>query len=345
MSEEGLKIFVSDDTVIGFANHVDTARAVIRAYFDGRMFGLSAREAIRAALVSVTPCEHEAEVLFAFYEAEEPRLLLINTLSRSNCDVDGLVQLGRHLPAGQHEWTATLASAFQRRLDTHDPDPRHPEREFTSLVALLQSYGVHDYLPQHGVGGAPVAAWVTPTGARWQGDHLYVIHGETPAFEDPMCATMIRADVLCLVNNRANGNKMITWSRPGESREGMRARIDSATEACVAAWDSGSFDYVIALNSVKHIVTIVAMCGQRDHRLVSLHAPQIERRLGIVWTQELISYTNTIAGVEKPDSGHMTVQFISFMAVSEEERLKREQFGWECFVDWNGEPGGAGILK
>jgi hypothetical protein len=39
--EEGLKVSISEDTVTGFAGHVDTAKAVICTYFDGRAAGLT----------------------------------------------------------------------------------------------------------------------------------------------------------------------------------------------------------------------------------------------------------------------------------------------------------------
>lgn len=341
VSEEGLKISIGNDTVVGFAGDVDTARAAIRTYFEGRKSGLGARESVHAALVSVTPCEEEAEVLFAFYEAEAPCLLLVNTLNQSTREVEGLVQLGSQLAAGQHEWTARFVSASLEQLDRYGAHPLHTERTFTTFVALLQSYGVHDYLLQHGVGGAFVAAWVTPTGARWQGSHLYVIHGEIPAFEDPMCATSIRNDVLCLINNQTASTKILTWRRPSESEDETKARVDSVAEISVAAWDAGTFDYFISLNSAKHIVTVVEMRGHLHHTLVSLHAPHIDRRLGIIWTGEFVDRANTIAGVEKPDPGHMTLNFLSFIGISEDEQREREQFAWEKFVDWNGEPGSA----
>lgn len=343
VSEEGLKISVGDGTVVGFAGDVYTARTLIRAYFDRRLSGLGPRNAIYSALVSITPCEAEAEVLFAFYEGESPCLLLVNTLKQSNHDVEGLVQLGSELSAGQHEWTAKFVSSFLQQLDRLGPHPVHIERMFTNIVALLQSYGIHDYLPQHGVGGAFVAAWVTPTGARWQGDHLYLIHGETPAFDDPMCATMVRNDLLCLVNNQTDSTKTMGWTHPSDSQDEVKARADAVVKACEVAWDSGTFDYFISINSIKHIVTVIEMRGHLHHSLVSLHASHIARRLGIVWTEALINYANTIAGEDDPDSGHMTVWFFPFIEISGEAQCEREQFGWESFVDWNDEPGSAGF--
>ncbi|MDT7523084.1 hypothetical protein RAE21_11775 [Rhodoferax sp. TBRC 17198] len=345
VSEEGLKVSVGDGAVVGFAGDVDTARALTQAYFDGRKSSLGHRDAVNVALLSVTPCEGKSEVLFAFYEGETPCLLLVDTSNQSTHDVEGLVQLGSELSSGQHEWTAKFVTSFLRLLDQLGPHPLHTERMFTNLVALLQSYGVHDYLLKYGVGGAFVAAWVTPAGARWQGDHLYQIHGEIPVFEDPMCATMVRDDLLCLINNQTNSNKLVGWARPSHSPEETNARGDAALKTCLAAWDSGTFDYFISINSAKHIVTIVEMRGNQHHALVSLHVSHIAERLGIVWTMELIARANTIALDGEPDSGHMTVNFFPFQELSTEEQFEREQFGWEGFVEWNGEPGEKGIAQ
>lgn len=341
VSEEGLKVSVGADSVTGFAGDVEIARAVVQKYFDGREAGLGARESVRSALVSVTPCEKEAEILFAFYEFERPCLLRVNTLDQSIVEVDGLVQLGSELVEGHHEWTAKFVSLSLEQLDKRGTHPLHTERVFISFLALLQSYGVHDYLLQHGVGGAFVAAWVTPTGARWQGSNLFVMHGEEPSYEDPMCATSIHEDVLCLVNNQAGSTKLLSWLRVNESSDETKARVDSASERCVAAWDAGTFDYFILLNRTRHVVTVVEMRGHLHHALVSFHAPHFDRKLGIVWTRELVSHANTIAGVDQPDQGYMSVWFFPYVGLGEGEQHEREQFAWECFADWNGEPGKA----
>lgn len=342
VSEEGLKVSIGSDTVVGFAGDVEIARAVIRNYFDGRKAGFGARESVHSALVSVTPCEKEAEILFAFYEFEQPCLVHINTLDQSSVEVDGLVQLGSELADGQHEWTEKFVSLNLEQLERLGTHPLHTERAFTNFLALLQSYGVHDHLLQHGVGGAFVAAWVTPTGARWQGSHLFVMLGEEPSYEDPMCATSIHEDVLCLVNNQTESTKLLSWMLSNENTDDTKARFDSAAEKCIAAWDAGTFDYFILLNRTRHVVTVVEMRGHLHHALVSFHAPHFDRKLGIVWTRELVSHANTIAGVDQPDQGYMSVWFFPYVGLGEGAQHEREQFAWECFADWNGEPGKAG---
>ncbi|KVM45661.1 hypothetical protein WJ58_31085 [Burkholderia ubonensis] len=335
--EEGLKISVQEATVTGFAGDVNTARALVRAYLDGCALGDDARKAVGSALLSVTPCNEDADVLFAFYEAGKPCLLHVNTVRASIREVHGLVQLGSELSSGQHRWTEQLISSYLELMGRLGSHPLHVERIFAQLVAALQSYGVHDYLVPHGVGGAFVAAWVTSTGARWQGDHLYLIHGETPDFDDPMCATMVRDDVVCLVNNQTSGTKLITYLRPSENQEKVKSRAEAAASKAVDSWDDATFDYFVSINSSKHVVTILEMCRKQHHDLLSLHAPRIENKIGIVWTDAFVQLANKLEGVKDPSPEYMSVRFLPFSEPDEEVRAERDQFAWKQFVEPRGE--------
>ncbi|HJV25883.1 MAG TPA: hypothetical protein VJ673_09350 [Aromatoleum sp.] len=333
MNEKGLKLAVGANSVVGFAGDVATARSLIAAYFVARETGSGARDGVRQALNSVCPCTEQSEVLFGFYEDNEPRLLHANTARNAISEVEGLVQLGS-VPPSQREWTASYVSAFLDLLNRFGPHPLHAERIFTQLVALMQSYSVHDYLLPRGVGGAFVAAWVTPSGARWQGDHLYVIHDAVPNPADMiMCATMVRDDVLCLVNNQTGNTKLITWPHRSESEHALTTRVEAAGNKSLGTFDDAAFDYFISINKHKHVVTVLEMCGEQHTALVSLCAHGIDGKLGVVWTEELLRIVNTIAGIEAPEHLHMTLGFQPFIELNLEHQQEREQFAWESFVD------------
>lgn len=332
VTEKGLKLTVGTDSVVGLAGSVATARSVINAYFGAREAGSGARDAVRHALSSVCPCTDQAEVLFGFYEAQEPCLLHVDIARNKISDVEGLVQLGS-VPPSQCEWTARYVAALLSLLNRFGPDQRHVERIFVQLLALIQSYGIHDYLLPEGVGGAFVAAWVTPSGARWQGDHLYVIHDAVPnPAEMVVCATIVRDGVLCLVNNKAGSNKLITSTHWNENEHAITARVEAAGKNSLETFDNATFDYFISINKSKHIVTVVEMCGEQHHGLISLYAHKIDETIGVVWTEDMLRIANTIAGVENPDPLHMTLGFQPFIALSEELQQEREQFAWEGFV-------------
>ena len=226
IEEAVLKLTVEADSVIGFAGDVDTGRCLIDLYLTLRMdAGSNGRDAVRKALSSVYPCQEQAEALFGFYDANEPYLMHVDIARGTVSEVEGLVQVGS-VPQSQCTWTARYVSKFLAMLERLGPDPRQLDQVFAQLVALVQSYGVHDYLLPEGVGGAFVAAWVTPTGAQWQRDHLDVMHDTVPTSgEIVMCATMVRDGVLCLVNNQTGSSKLITWPGWRESEQAVSARI------------------------------------------------------------------------------------------------------------------------
>ncbi len=332
--ENGMKLAVGDGMVAGFAGDVCTARSLVDAYWIMRAKTLSSREALRDALLNVTPSENDADVLFAFYELGKPCLLHVRVATAVIQEVNGLIQLGSELPSGQHESTKKLVSAYTDLLRRFRPHPLHMERVFSQLVSALQSYGVHDYLLPYGVGGAFVAAWVTPEGARWQGDHLYIVHGREPSSEDLMCATMIRRDALCLVNNQIDSNKVIIMRRPLESDADIEARAELAISEALNAWDNAKFDYFVSINKSSHVVTVLEMRLEQHHELLSLHAPGMEDKLGIVWTKDFLNRTNIVEGLIEPNSECLSVRFQPFKEASEELQEERNQFAWQNFVDW-----------
>ncbi|WEE79719.1 hypothetical protein LZ683_10320 [Comamonas testosteroni] len=334
VSEDGLKLAVGKDSMTGFAGHVGIASSLINLYWYSRALGNDARIAIRNALASVTPTEDDADVLFAFYENGSPCLLHVNTACASCNDVEGLIQLGSELPSGQHRWTSYFADSFLKILNQRGQHPRQTEIIFSQLVALLQSYGANEYLLPYGVGGAFVAAWVTPSGARWQGDHLYVMHGERPEMEDPACATLVRNDVLCLVNNQSKSTKAIPLRCQNESDSDVMARSEASAESAEEIWDSATFDYFISINTSKHIVTVVEMCRNQHHLLLSLHAPQMAERLGVVWTELFREIVNKIDGADVEDPEFMCVKFLPFIEIPIAIQEARDQFAWEQFIDW-----------
>lgn len=203
----------------------------------------------------------------------------------------------------------------------------------------MQSYGVHDYLLPHGVGGAYTAAWVTPEGAQWQGNNLFAILNPNSVAYDPdqaedaliMCATIIKNDVLCLVNNQSVGNKFITSCRKDESEDAIVERISDAVECSLKDFDNAVFDFFIFINTKRHIVTVVEMSKKQDHQLLSLCSHDGAGSLGVIWTEEFLRLAGTIAGVENPDFGYMTVRFQPFVPVSEDIKQEREQFAWENY--------------
>lgn len=317
--EEGLKLSVGANFITGFAGDVRTARNFVECFSDAINAGFLLREAVVAAVRSSGGYGSDTTILIGGYEQAAPILLQVELSSGSVLEVDGLVQIGS-VPSEQCRWTERMVGLTQQRLTKKPPRNDNEVCEvFTQVIALLQSYGVHDYLLPYGIGGAFVGAWVTSNGARWQGDNLFIVHqSQIDAGELVMCAVMVRDNALCLIGNQAEVTKVLT-TRKRHSRDKALDHGDKAIEQ----YDRALFDYVISINSIKHIVTVVEMSQNRHHILLSLH-PAAAGTIGMLWTEKLREIVNTFAGVAEPDGNEMTLGFIPFMPLPSEYQIQRD---------------------
>ncbi|NHZ44917.1 hypothetical protein [Massilia aquatica] len=320
VAEEGLKLRVGSDFIVGFAGDVGLGRRLMDQFQIEYAAGKSLRDAATAALKKIAASQSDTTVLIGGYEGKKPVLLRIDTAPRGVSYVDKLVQIGS-VPAAQMGWTAHMAEKLAGMPFNNASDGGNAERLFTPMIALVQSYGVHDNLVEQGIGGAFLGAWVTPDGAQWQRDALYAVHrADVKAAEAIMCGVSVRPRFACLISNQTDVVKIITVGKddPGTS---VTAEADEVT----AQFDSALFDYVISINSEKHIVTVIEMKRSRHHRLLSLR-PGDTGTIGITWTEQLIAMANTVAGVPSPDGQELTLYVIPFLGISPGEQAHRDRF-------------------
>lgn len=325
--EEGHKLSVGDNFVTAIAGDMATAESILETFRTAYVGGSDPCDAAQNALRSSGPFSTDATVLIGTYFNDRPVLLRVDTIPESVTEIDGLVQIGSDLP-DQHAWTSKLVTGLLPHVEKlKGPETIHAERCFSQIIGLLQSYVIHDYLLERGAGGAFVGAWITEAGARWQGDHLFVVHGDKP---DPdnliLCGTFIRDSSICLVTNQDENVQISRGRFKRKSTDSVRA---SPMDMAIGDFDCGSFDYFISINSQKHIVTIIEMNRFRHHRLVSI-CPQSGRgTLGIIWTERLLEIVKTFAGVEKPDGQELTLGFLTFSPIPEDEASMRDKFAEE----------------
>jgi len=322
--EEGLKVTVADDFVAAFAGDVGTGENLLEAYRSARSSGFSARQAADVALQSTGPHDRYATVLIGYYTSESPTLIRVDTLPALISEIDGLVQIGSDLP-DQHRWTEKMVAGLMTALDRLTPADHHVECIYAQLVCLLQSYGIHDYLLESGVGGSYVGAWITPSGARWQGDHLFVAHSDQPDENNiVMCSVAVRNDALCLTGNQAGMIKVIGKKALHEDVQEADIRLKEASDDAVRSFDLGLFDYFSSININRHVVSVLEMQQSRHHALVSLCPQGSDGTLGILWTESLLEAANLSAYRKKARSEEITLRFIPFIRISAEEEHERD---------------------
>lgn len=321
VAEEGLKLRVGADFVAGFAGDVRVGQRLLGRFQEAHAAGRSLYDAANAAMRSAGGKTSDTTVLIGGYAGKKPVLLRIDTASQSISYVDGLVQTGS-VPGEQQRWTEKMVArlAGLRRDDISRAD--NARRLFMPLIALLQSYGVHDQLLDRGIGGAFLGAWVTPDGARWQHDALYAVHEPAIATGDAIfCGVLVRPGIACLVSNQTEEIKLITMGE-GQPDPATLALADEA----IAQFDHAIFDYFVSINSGKHIVTVIDMQRSRHHALLSIRAAATAGTIGITWTEALVNIVNTVAGVSEPDGQELTLYFLPYMPVAPDAGRQREQF-------------------
>ena len=265
--EEILKTRVIGDSVAAIAGDAGLALNLLATIESAVELGQGYRQALQTAFLSSQPFspDRSTAVLYAFYEKGAPQLLLLDTDHGGSIrDAGELVQIGSVGP-DQVRHTERMVAALGK-LMAEPPTPLSTAAVFTQLIALVQSYGVHDYVLADGVGGAFSGAWVTAAGASRQKSAFYVIHPRQPREENIiMCAVSAHSGALCLVNNTTGSSIGMSNVRQGESTAEARARIGRAVDEAHAEFDSAQFDFVVFINMSVHLISVFEMQRNRHH--------------------------------------------------------------------------------
>ena len=151
----------------------------------------------------------------------------------------------------------TLSAQFLTNIKVFEADPT---RMLVSALAIIQSYGIHDYLIPHGIGGCFVGLSVDHNQIRWQPDVLYVLHRNL----DPhlsMISSIVRAHVLVVRSNLTHKCLYLGDSLNAGLNDEWRRRW---WDAAFAFTQQARFDFVVLLNTAARVITVVEMLRQRE---------------------------------------------------------------------------------
>ena len=112
---------------------------------------------------------------------------------------------------------------------------------------MLQSYGIHDYLIENGVGGGFCGLYMDQSGIHWQPDILYlVVH---PQLKDVgMVGSFGRTNIWCLFSSMTRAGRLVfAHEKRDESGELYRQRVMPVVLALEEKNDRGEFDYIVVL--------------------------------------------------------------------------------------------------
>jgi hypothetical protein len=323
--EEALKIRQIGDSIAAITGDMGTAANLLRTIETAHAAGLSYRAALDTALTSNRPFSEAlgVSVLYAFYEAGVPHLMQLDTDDGGRIhEIEDLAQIGS-IPEAHKRYTRQIIASLREVYGDRYLTKETIANVFSQVIALMQSYGVHDYLIAHGVGGAVVGAWVTPEGAAWQRDVFYIIHPPEPSPDNlTSCAVIVRDGTVCLLNNSTDFCVALTNRHHDENSAASETRADDALTTACDRFDRGLFDHLVFINQGKHIASVVHMDQHRHHYLLYVDSYEDEegdRRIGIVWTPTLLQLVNTIPGNQKIVGDELTLQWIPYRPASPEQ--------------------------
>ena len=312
--ERAYKLFSKSNVAYSLAGDANFGSEFIKDIAFRIEIGIDVEASIKGAIENYPDFKSKPsiEVTVAFYD-EQPKLITIKNKRATFVEFeDGLILTGS--PTSELvEYTTTFHNIFMEEYLKLNFGSASDEELLVKMIALLQSYGVHHYTIENGIGGAYTGLSVTGSGVKYQPDICYLISGENPAFDTQKIATVnANEHSVCIINTDisdiviSNDNSDVTDSCRTSFLESSRSRFDR-----------GEYKYFIFMNTFCHVVCIVNMNFSRDHLLLSLDVREDkEGTLGLVVSNELQMMLND--GYRVPRSiQDTTFNFIPYIPAPE----------------------------
>jgi hypothetical protein len=307
VKEEALKLHVIRDCAVTFSGTVSVGDKIISEMDAALAGGAGPLEAFSNATAARDPNSY-VKMILAYRHLGLPRLATYNASGDRQVTEDVERVFFGSMKDSYDELTEKFLGTFLALQAT-------PQRILAQALGLLQSYGIHDYLIEDGVGGGFCGMYVDPSGVHWQPDIFYVV--AHPQLTDVGgVGSFARDNVWCLFSSLTTAGKIVfAHQAEGESGELYRQRVSPIARCLEEKHDRCEFDYVIVLNTSQHIVCVIELLGQREHDLLVVEPhPTLNGTLGIYWSPRVQGLFDTIVVPEgcpvSPD--HICVQFIPY---------------------------------
>lgn len=298
VSERALKIVADEDLAIGLCGGFRLARnlaaSIVRSFRRLR----DPEAAIREMIASNGPFSKgcDAKLIIAWRGRPSPRLFAFNHDGQATLHEAGFgegYQFGsaRAMHKGM-TWDVLKRFAALK--------VQEPEAHLTAALGLLQSYGLHDNLPQDGVGGAFTGLSVTRDAISWQPDVLYYIDEPDEKLGSGI-ATCVRDRNLIVISTITNEPRVFTTTLDGnyDSSHWFKKWGKFAQSYLT----NRVFDYVVLLGLKRWVVIVIEMRRALESKMLRFHADG-PTESGIHWFElhvDMISalrreFANPLAG-------------------------------------------------
>lgn len=287
VQEEALKLYDLGPCGVTFSGSVDAGRRMIDFMRNEIAEGRDSKSAFASATRN-DGLKRKVKALMAYSVGNTPRLAAFNE------NEDGKVRWN-----ADSAHIGSISDAYvdltEKCISGIRSTPAIPERQLAQTLALVQSYGIHRYLLEEGVGGCFCGLYVDQSGVHWQPDTLYVVtHSDFNSIG--MVGVFARRNVLCLFSSLCEAGKIVFASPElNESGELLRQRFSEIERQVEQKHEAAIFDYVTIFNTAKHVAVTVELIGNQEHALLKVEShPEVPRSTGVFWSPQLQSLLNTI---------------------------------------------------
>lgn len=287
VKEEMLKIEVIGECAVTFAGDLDEIERILAVFRGGIEAWVSPLDAFKAAAQKAAS-PSKAQIILGYRKDAAPRIATFN--ANSNGEVIDDVEYASF--GSMKDVYQELTAKYFRVLTENNASS---SRILVQIIALLQSYGIHDYLIEDGVGGGFCGVAMDSSGVHWQPDILFVV--AHPELEHVgYIGSFARDNCWCMFSSLTTAGTIVFFrGRSGSPRELLRQEIKSLVAEMEAKHDDARFDYVCALSNDRHSVTVIELLGNRQHPLIVIEsAAEKEATLGIFWSPQIRDLLNEI---------------------------------------------------
>ena len=231
---------------------------------------------------------------------------------------EGLIKFGSP-PEDLRKYTETFYNGFKKTWQeevelTLEADVAF----FMRMLALVQSYGIHNNTMELGIGGAYTGGFINSEEVNLQPDICYVMTGANPVLDKTQITfTKATKGQLSIVNTDG-ANIILNNLSNIEDPSKLQQESNLAMDLVLSTFDSGRFDYLVILNRDmnRHTATVIAMNRELHHRLISVDVNSTTPgTLGFAFSKKLYMLMNdNFEPIDMPR--YAVIAYQGFMEVS-----------------------------
>jgi hypothetical protein len=267
VTESAYKIYSVMNLSIGMVGDASFATEFVEVLAQHLEVGRSLDQAIEFTIKNYMDFSNKPyiELIIATFDDKPILVSIKNRGSEFTSYCNDLVLLGS-ADENLENYTEGFYNSFKKSWVNESHLFDRDEMFFIRMIGLLQSYGIHNYTMEDGIGGTYSGVIIDQNGITPQLDTCFLISGENPGFETKKVASvLVENNCICIVNSDCP-TICISNKVSKNSNESMENTVNNAREI----FDRGKFKYIVLLNLSTHTACIVNMDYKLNHLLLSL---------------------------------------------------------------------------